>query len=249
MVTDNKQIAVSFFDESGLGDNLHAGTLELPAELTVVEMLLRRVEFDCRTFAAGLDEPFRGLVQPLEVKEVDDEVVLSTPSSPDSTLLLDVAVRASNLEDSSLIARKLASNPLSLAASPSYLKRRGVPDHPAKLADHECLSFSRLGNRRFWKLTRQGRSISVEIDSTIVADQGDNLVELASLGCGIVMMPKWVMRDYLRDGKLKLILEDWRCPLLPLHIVYPRSKFLPEKTRQFSNYVYSKFRERNILPR
>lgn len=94
MVTDIKQIAVSFFDESDLGDNLHAGTLELPAELTVLEMLLRRVEFDCRTFAAGLDEPFRGLVQPLEVKEVDDEVVLSTPSSPDSTLLLDVAVRA-----------------------------------------------------------------------------------------------------------------------------------------------------------
>ena len=94
MVTNITEIAVTFVDESDLGDNLHTGVLELPAELTVLELLLRRVEFDCRTFAAGWDEPFRGLVQPLEVTEVDDEVVLSTPASPDSTLLLDVAVRA-----------------------------------------------------------------------------------------------------------------------------------------------------------
>ena len=94
MVTNITEIAVTFVDESELGDNLHTGVLELPAELTVLELLLRRVEFDCRTFAAGWDEPFRGLVQPLEVTEVDDEVVLSTPASPDSTLLLDVAMRA-----------------------------------------------------------------------------------------------------------------------------------------------------------
>ena len=94
MVTDITEITVTFVDESDLGDNLHAGVLELPAELTVFELLLWRVEFDCRTFVAGWDDPFRGLVQPLEVTEVDDEVVLSTPASPDATLLLDVAVRA-----------------------------------------------------------------------------------------------------------------------------------------------------------
>jgi len=162
---------------------------------------------------------------------------------------IDVVIRASQLEDSSLIARKLSSNPLSVAAAPSYLQEYGVPEHPSQLEDHSCLTFSRFEKWRTWKFRQRGGSVAVKINSNIVADQGDSLVELAALGCGIVMMPKWVMRDHLRDGRLKLLLENWRCPQLPLYVVYPRAKYQPTKIRRFSSFIYSTIRERNLLPR
>ncbi len=161
---------------------------------------------------------------------------------------IDVVVRATELEDSSLVARRLSRNPLMLAASPMYLERYGEPRHPSDLAGHNCLVFSRLGSQQHWHLLRGQQSISVEVSGNFACDQGDSLIELAAAGCGITMMPGWVMRHELEDGRLRPVLRHWRSPSLPLHIVYPRTRYVPVKIRRFIDFVCEEVRRRKVLP-
>jgi DNA-binding transcriptional LysR family regulator len=161
---------------------------------------------------------------------------------------IDVVVRATELEDSSLVARRLSKNPLMLAAAPAYLTRNGEPKHPNELTRHNCLIFGRLGTRRKWRLIRGDQDLSVHVRGNVECDQGDSLAELAASGCGITMMPRWVMRQELEDGRLQPVLPRWRSPSLPLHIVYPKTKHMPVKTRRFIDFVCAEIRRRRALP-
>jgi hypothetical protein len=88
-------ITLVFRDETEFGKVALTGSLSLPSgPLTILELLLRRIEADSRLFLAAHDEPYRGLVQPLRVTTDDNEIVLSTPDDPDVAALLDVAVAA-----------------------------------------------------------------------------------------------------------------------------------------------------------
>ena len=55
---------------------------------------------------------------------------------------IDVGVRIGSLDDSSLIARPVASMRRLTVAAPSYLARRGTPQHPRDLAGHDCIRFA-----------------------------------------------------------------------------------------------------------
>jgi DNA-binding transcriptional LysR family regulator len=54
----------------------------------------------------------------------------------------DMAIRIGWLEDSSLIARRIADSRMVACAAPDYLARRGVPSEPSDLANHQCLVYS-----------------------------------------------------------------------------------------------------------
>ena len=62
------------------------------------------------------------------------------------------------------------------------------------------------------------------------------------------MMPGWVMRHELEDGRLRPVLRHWRSPSLPLHIVYPRTRYVPVKIRRFIDFVCEEVRRRKVLP-
>lgn len=161
---------------------------------------------------------------------------------------IDVVIRAKPLEDSSLVARKLSSNPLALVAAPSYLEQHGEPSHPRELEGHNCLLFSRLGKNIKWQFRRGKQEHSVAVDGNLMCDQGDSLTELAVLGCGIIMMPPWMMREHLENGRLKKIIPGWRPTSLPINIVYVKSRYIPAKLRSFIDFVCSEVRRRALLP-
>jgi DNA-binding transcriptional LysR family regulator len=160
----------------------------------------------------------------------------------------DIAIRARHLEDSSLIALRLSSNPLTVAAAPSYLERNGVPRHPRELQRHNCLVFSRFRQAHNWRFARGGEDAVVPVGGNMQCDQGDTLIELAVLGMGITMMPAWLMRDHLDSGRLLRLLADWKPPSIPLHIVYAKSANIPLKNRLFVEFVRKEVRRRRLLP-
>ena len=162
---------------------------------------------------------------------------------------IDVAFRARELEDSSLIAVRISSNPLTLAAAPSYLKAAGVPNQPEDLEAHNCLTFNRMKAPHSWRFT-QGRKVrEVPIRSTLTADQGDTLVEYAVAGAGLVLMPEWVMANHLSQGRLVRLLPDWTPPNIPLHIVHANSAVVPLRARLLVDYTRREIRQRDLLPR
>jgi DNA-binding transcriptional LysR family regulator len=104
----------------------------------------------------------------------------------------DMAVRIGRLVNSSLVARKLADMHLVVCGSPTYLARRGTPRHVSDLAQHDCLGFTLSGfSQQIWRFGIDG-SIHQPVRGTLLADNGDVLVEAAAAGLGLVYGPRFI---------------------------------------------------------
>ncbi|SFU92807.1 LysR family transcriptional regulator [Bradyrhizobium arachidis] len=99
----------------------------------------------------------------------------------------DVAIRLGPLSDSGFGARKLATLPRFLAASPSYLAKRGTPKTPADLASHDCIFGPGLFGHTTWSFTRNGAETSVDVRGRITTDSGPGVFASVLAGLGIAM--------------------------------------------------------------
>ncbi|MFT5459515.1 MAG: DNA-binding transcriptional LysR family regulator [Myxococcota bacterium] len=127
---------------------------------------------------------------------------------------VDVALRAGSLEDSSLVARRLADLPLVLVASPQ-LVGAATFDGPAALESLPWLVYSPMGSR---VPLRQGDAqVVVELDQRIQINNGTVIRELAVQGVGLAMLPEFWVADALLAGTLVEVLPDWHGPRVPLY--------------------------------
>ena len=146
---------------------------------------------------------------------------------------IDLAVRAGELSDSSLVARRIDSQELVLVASPAYLRTHGTPARVEDLAAHRAVAFRMptSGRNRRWQL-RQGRRV-VELDPAPAAQISDTeaLATAALLGLGLCQLPDYVVRDELARGKLVEVLAGHRPPPMPLSAVVPSGRLMPPRVR------------------
>ncbi|SNS60897.1 LysR family transcriptional regulator [Tropicimonas sediminicola] len=162
---------------------------------------------------------------------------------------IDVAIRASHLQDSTLIASRLSSNPLTLVAAPGYLEGAPGISEPEDLASHNCLTFGRMKASQTWRFTR-GRTVrDIPVSGNLTADQGDTLVEFAVAGAGVVLMPEWVMDRHIANGELVRLLPEWSPPAIPLHIVYAGGSVVPLRIRLLVDFIRRNVRARDLLLR
>ncbi|MEE2923094.1 MAG: LysR family transcriptional regulator [Pseudomonadota bacterium] len=148
---------------------------------------------------------------------------------------IDLAFRFGQLRDSRLMMRKLADTPRALWASPDYLARRGTPTAPADLADHDAVLF-RKGMYSDWTLSRGEEKVNVRVDGPFAASGGDNLVQAAQAGLGILMAPNWLVSGCVNEGQLVRILPDWEMESLPVNCVWTAGR-LRGKTKLFADHV------------
>ncbi len=154
----------------------------------------------------------------------------------------DVALRIGQLEDSSLVARRLAPCRVVLCAAPGYLARRGTPDTPDELRAHDCLLYSYSATGSLWRLIGPGgRTAAIEVDGALIANNGEALCAAAIEGAGIVLQPTFIVGDALRDGRLVRILPAWRISDLAISAVYPTARHLAPKVRAFIDFLATRF--------
>lgn len=154
----------------------------------------------------------------------------------------DLALRISTLADSSLIARNLCPITMVACASPDYLARQGSPDHPTQLAEHSCLTYT-LSDPE-WLFTQGKQSYRVRPNSTMRANNGRALALAASQGLGVIMQPHFIVGDYLEQGSLVPLLEDYSLPHFNLYLVYPHRHFLPNRVKCFVDYMEACFKKK-----
>lgn len=152
---------------------------------------------------------------------------------------IDVAIRTSSLVDSTLIARKLSSNPTVIVAAPSYLARAGVPDTVASLQRHACLVYA-VGARVYdeWAFIGDDGQYTIRVDGPLQMNDGGALVTAAAAGVGILRVPRPLVADELASGALVQVLAD--CVLPPgqsNYAVYPARNFLALKTAAFVDFL------------
>jgi len=151
---------------------------------------------------------------------------------------IDVALRVRDqIEDSTLVARPLAPAPASLYASPALIGA-SPPRHPADLLELPTLSMHFSSGRYELSLRhKSGEQVVLRHSPKLITDDMWVLREAAAQGIGVVTLPDYLCCDYLAEGKLVRVLEDWASPAGILHLVYvSRSGLLPA-VRAFIDYL------------
>lgn len=154
----------------------------------------------------------------------------------------DVAIRAGDLGDSRLIARKLASAERVVCGSPGYLERAGTPAAPEELSRHECLLYAYHAAPSRWKMRGPGGEREVEVSGHMVANHALMLVEAAVQDRGLFYVPVFHTADELRRGRLRRVLPGWGWPM-GVYAVYPPTPRVPTKIRLFVDFMLERMRE------
>lgn len=155
----------------------------------------------------------------------------------------DVAIRMGDLEDSSLVARKIGSGIMRLYASPSYLKASGEPRAVAELEKHSCVIFTEEELSSKWILHGPKGKTTVKISGRISSNNMALIRDLTVLGEGVALMPHFFCTEEVRRGRLQPILKDYYFTSGPIHAVYPGSKFLQPKVRAFVDHLIGAFKD------
>lgn len=150
---------------------------------------------------------------------------------------IDVAVRIGLLADSSLVARQVGSMRRIVVASPAYLKRHGEPRRPAEIAGHQTIQFGGAAAIGEWRFGAGENEIRLNIAPRFLCNVADAAIQYAERGGGLTRVLAYQAADALTHGTLKIVLEEFEQPPLPIHIVYPTSRLLSAKVRAFIDLI------------
>jgi DNA-binding transcriptional LysR family regulator len=150
---------------------------------------------------------------------------------------IDLAVRIGHLADSSLVARQVGEMRRVVVASPAYLKRHGEPKTPDAIAAHQIIQFGAAAVTGEWRFIDEGREFRVNVVPRLSTNSADAAIQYAETGGGLTRVLAYQAADAVRRGKLKIVLQAFEPPPLPIHIVYPTSRLLSAKVRAFIDLV------------
>lgn len=156
---------------------------------------------------------------------------------------LDLAIRIGALDDSSLVARRIAANRRLLCAAPDYLRRRGVPAAPHDLADHDCLLLvGHHGRQDLWRLgDGAGGEVAVRVRGRFESNFGELLRDAAVAGLGIAQHSMWHIAQDLREGRLVPVLPGHPLPDTGIHAVMPQRRLVPPRVHAFVDFLAARF--------
>lgn len=158
---------------------------------------------------------------------------------------LDIAIRAGQIADSSLVARHLGSTSRGVLASAAYLEEHGEPLTPQDLATHSCLIYTGgLGraSAHQWELEGVAGSTTVEVGGRFRCDSVEGIADGTRGGLGISQLPTWMFTEDIAAGRVRAILKDWQPPRIPIHAVYPSRRHLAPRVRAVIDFFVNEFR-------
>ena len=145
----------------------------------------------------------------------------------------DLAIRAGRLVDSTLIARKLGSVQPQVLAAPAYLAGHARPLEPDDLrTNHECILFGEAQRGGMWQLGHE-----VQVKGRLVTNAIGLAREAAVAGLGLALLPDFLCRAQLADGRLEAVLDDHLSPRMHVYALYPTSRHLSPKVRTFLDFA------------
>jgi len=147
----------------------------------------------------------------------------------------DVAIRIGELQDSSLVQKKLAADRRVICASPKYLEKYGTPANLAELDMHNCLS---AGAQDFWRLTGPNGPETIRVKGNIRSNSAEFVRTALMSGLGIALRSIWDIGPELQRGELKVVLPEYRgADSVAIYAVYPCRDFMPTKVNALIEFL------------
>lgn len=157
---------------------------------------------------------------------------------------VDLAVRIGHLADSSLIARRLFMARTVVCGSRDYFEKFGTPQTPDDLREHQCLGYANLADPAKWVCKdAAGNQHRVDVNIAMLASSGDFLCSAATQGMGIAMQPTFIAGEAISRGELVPVLTDYEWPISPAYAVYPPTRHLSFRVREFIDFLAGHFSE------
>lgn len=153
---------------------------------------------------------------------------------------VDCALRGGPPADQSLIARRISEVGMIACAAPLYIEKHGVPDSPAALeTGHYCVNYFQAQTNRTlpFEFRRGSETVAVTGRYLISVNDARSYLTAAQTGLGVALMPRFLIPDDLKTGKLVQVLSDWTIEPIPLYIVYPSNRHLSNKVRVFVDWL------------
>lgn len=155
---------------------------------------------------------------------------------------VDVAIRSGQINDLSLVARKIGDVERGIYVSPAYLARRGVPNSPEQLTEHDCIRLTSTPSGHRWPFFVDGQLKVIEIESRLSADNAIVALQIALAGGGMVRTSNLTIGAAVRDGRLVQVLTDCHvAEPTPLSVVYPLGRHRMPKVRAFIDFLIERF--------
>ncbi len=202
------------------------GRLRLTAPRAFTDMVLRQVIGDFMAANPQLE---------MEIELSDSRVDVAGGG-------FDLALRiARQLDDTSLIAKKLVDINNECVASPAYLGARGTPKALADLSGHACIYYSNLAATTQWQFTGDSGPESVRVRGDFATNSGAMQREAALKGRGIALLPRFFVADAIADGSLVRLFPGKPPVNSALYALYPERRFTPRRARAFIDYLSAWF--------
>jgi DNA-binding transcriptional LysR family regulator len=157
---------------------------------------------------------------------------------------VDCVLRAGEVKDPSLVARRIGEIQRIVCASPKYLKRFGVPQHPSDLENerHRIVNyFSHGGDRLTYVLQRGQERYEVNARSIIAVNDSNSMLAAGLAGLGIARTAPFMAAPHLAAGTLQVVLPEWSAGTWPLHVVYPPNRHVSARLRVFIDWAADLF--------
>lgn len=149
----------------------------------------------------------------------------------------DLAIRMGVMRESTLIAKRLCDRREYIVGSPTYLARVSAPQTLTDLERHNCL----VGTRGYWLLSDGGQRKDLQVRGNWQANSGPALLDAALKGLGLAQLPDYYVDEYLADGRLVKVLDDYRFNDAGVWVVYPQQRHLAPKVRLFIDFLAERF--------
>jgi DNA-binding transcriptional LysR family regulator len=150
---------------------------------------------------------------------------------------IDVGVRIARLEDASMIATSVGEMRQVVVASPKLLKKVGVPKRPEALGELPCVQFQGLAAAAVWGFQEDGKSLSVGIDGPMVCNQASAALDACAAGIGFGRFLSYQVAPYLEAKKLRVVLEEFEPPVIPVSVVYAHARLMSPRVRVFVDWM------------
>lgn len=149
----------------------------------------------------------------------------------------DLAVRITQMPNSTLVSRKLSSTRVVLCASPEYLAQRGMPTHPSELTRYDVLAYSLMSMGETWEFTGPEGNVRVKVNPRLRTNNGDTCRAAALQHRGIILQPTFLVGDDLASGALVELMPEYRSIEIGIYAVYPTRKHVPPKVRLLIEFL------------
>ncbi len=160
---------------------------------------------------------------------------------------IDVALRVGDLSDSSFKAIKVGTVRRVVCASPAYIEKYGLPQHPNDLSEHQIIVASSLSPNVEWRFLENKQSKIVRVKPRLTVTSNDAAIEAAVEGLGITRLISYQIAPELQNGQLKIILSEYEYPALPINILHREGRNSSAKVRAFIDLVAEKLKADSSL--